>query len=129
MSIQHFTAGALAALALISTSAFAGSGAGLKQQGVASYYSDRFHGRKTASGDRYDKSAMTGAHRSLPLGSKVRVTNLGNGKSVVIEINDRGPWAGKRLLDMSRRAAQDLGMISSGVAKVQLEMVDEDGGS
>ncbi len=92
-----------------------------EQQGRASWYGRGFHGRKTASGERYDMHAMTAAHRTLPLASWVRVTNESNQKSVVVKINDRGPYVGNRVIDLSYAAAAALGMRSSGVGKVKIE--------
>lgn len=124
MTIQTLAAGMLAALAFSSLAAVAGGDAGFKQKGVASYYADRFHGRKTASGTRYNKQALTAAHKSLPLGTKVRVTNLKNGESVDVEINDRGPYVKGRVIDLSKEAARELRMVGSGVAQVRLEIID-----
>ena len=90
------------------------------QQGRASWYGPGFNGRKTASGEIYDMNAMTAAHKSLPLGTKVKVTNLGNGKSVVVRINDRGPFYGNRILDLSKAAAGKIGSIEKGVADVSI---------
>ncbi|MDE1468449.1 septal ring lytic transglycosylase RlpA family protein [Aurantiacibacter sp. D1-12] len=92
--------------------------------GVASYYGRRFHGRRTANGERFDMNAMTAAHRTLPFGTRVRVTNPRNGRSVVVRINDRGPFVGGRTIDLSRAAATQIGMISSGHARVELERLD-----
>jgi rare lipoprotein A len=91
--------------------------------GSASYYAHRFHGRKTASGEIYDERAMTAAHPSLPHGTRVRVTNLGNGRSVVLRVNDRGPWTKKRLIDVSFAAAQELRFVRQGLARVRIEIV------
>lgn len=91
--------------------------------GSASWYGGKFHGRKTANGERFDMNALTAAHKSLPFGTKVRVTNESNGKSVVVRINDRGPFVGKRVLDLSRGAANAVGMTKSGVAKVKIEIL------
>ena len=93
------------------------------QVGVASYYAQRFHGRSTASGKVYDKDEMTAAHRSLAFGTKVRVTNLGNGKSVVVKITDRGPYARGRIIDVSGCAARQLGFWGHGTARVRVEVV------
>lgn len=93
--------------------------------GKASYYANRFHGRKTASGHPYFKGAMTAAHRSLPLGTWVRVINESNGNYVVVQITDRGPYARNRVIDLSRAAATDLDMLESGTAPVSLEVVQE----
>jgi rare lipoprotein A len=92
-----------------------------EQQGSASWYGRGFHGRKTASGERYDMHALTAAHRTLPLASFVRVTNQDNHKSVVVKINDRGPYARNRVIDLSYAAAAALGMRSAGVGKVKIE--------
>lgn len=92
--------------------------------GKASWYGGKFHGRKTASGERFNKNALTAAHRKLPFGSKVRVTHLGNQKSVVVRINDRGPFGNKgRIIDLSEAAAVRLGMKNAGVARVKLEVL------
>jgi rare lipoprotein A len=79
--------------------------------------------RRTANGERYDMNQMTAAHRSLPFGTKVRVTNQRNGRAVVVRINDRGPFAGRRIIDLSRGAAGAIGMVNSGVAPVKLEVL------
>ncbi len=92
-----------------------------EQQGRASWYGRGFHGRKTASGERYDMHAMTAAHRTLPLASWVRVTNQSNNKSVVVKINDRGPYVGNRVIDLSYAAAAALGMRGAGIGKVKIE--------
>ena len=94
------------------------------QNGVASWYGRQFHGRKTASGETFDMNAMTAAHRSLPLNCYIRVTNKDNGKSVVVKVNDRGPFHGNRVLDLSYGAAKQLGMSSSGTGNVSIERVD-----
>ncbi|MBN2352147.1 MAG: septal ring lytic transglycosylase RlpA family protein [Spirochaetales bacterium] len=88
--------------------------------GTASWYGGKFQGRKTASGEIFDTRAFTAAHRSLPFGTMVRVTNLDNGKSVVVRINDRGPFVVGRLIDVSRAAAVELDMMKTGVARVSL---------
>ena len=127
MLIKPLIAGVVVALALTPLTTIAGKHGDLKQKGAASYYADRFHGRKTASGERYNKQALTAAHRTLPLGTRVRVTNAKNGKSVVVKINDRGPFGKGRILDLSREAAEELRMIRSGVARVQLEVLSSEG--
>jgi rare lipoprotein A len=91
--------------------------------GVASWYGGKFHGRTTASGEPYDMHAMTAAHPNLPFGTKVRVTNLENGRSVVLRINDRGPFAKRRIIDVSRHAAEHLGFLGSGLARVRIEVI------
>jgi rare lipoprotein A len=92
-------------------------------QGEASYYGAAFAGNRTASGERFDPSALTCAHRSLPIGTMLRVTNLANGRSVTVRVNDRGPFVRSRLLDMSLAAARDIGMVRTGKAMVRLEIV------
>lgn len=87
--------------------------------GIASHYGGKFHGRKTASGERYNQNAMTAAHRRLPFGTRVRVTNARNGKSVILRINDRGPFVRGRVVDVSMAAARQLGF--SGLTKVTVE--------
>ncbi len=93
------------------------------QTGKASYYGDKFHGRPTASGAKYDKRKFTAAHRKLPFGTKLKVTNLNNGKSVIVEVNDRGPFSKGRIIDLSRAAAEKIGMIQAGVISVRIESV------
>jgi rare lipoprotein A len=92
-------------------------------EGQASYYGNELAGNRTASGERFNPRALTAAHRSLPLGSKVRVTNKTNGKSVIVRINDRGPFVKSRLIDVSYAAAQQISMIRSGHARVKLELI------
>jgi rare lipoprotein A len=91
--------------------------------GVASWYGAKFHGRTTASGEPYDMNAMTAAHPSLPFGTKVRVTNLENGRAVVLRINDRGPFAKRRIIDVSRHAAEHLGFLGADLARVRVEAI------
>ncbi len=93
------------------------------QVGYASFYASRFHGGRTASGERYDERLLTAAHRSLPFGTRVQVTNLGNGRSVVVTITDRGPFARGRIIDVSRRAARRLDFVRDGTARVKLEVL------
>lgn len=92
-------------------------------QGEASYYGAELAGHRTASGERFDPADLTAAHRTLPIGSKLRVTNLSNGKSVVVRINDRGPGSRRRILDISLAAAREIAMVGSGKAHVKLELV------
>lgn len=92
-------------------------------RGSASYYASKFHGRRTASGEAFDNGAMTAAHRTLPFGSLVRVTNPATGASVIVRINDRGPFSRGRLIDVSRAAAEELGMITRGHATVELALI------
>ena len=93
------------------------------QTGKASWYGNQFHGRKTASGERYDMNALTAAHRTLPIPSYARVTNTKNGKSVIVRVNDRGPFHGSRVMDVSKAAAQKLGFISQGTTHIKIEQV------
>lgn len=92
-------------------------------EGTASYYGKRFQGRKTASGEPFDMHQLTAAHKKLPFGSKVLVTNLGNNRSVVVTINDRGPYSKNRIIDLSKAAAKRIGMIQAGVVKVKVEVL------
>lgn len=94
------------------------------EEGFASYYADEFHGRKTSNGETFDMNGLTAAHKSLPFGSKVKVTNLGNDLSVVVRINDRGPFVAGRIIDLSLAGAKAIGMIGSGTARVRLEVVE-----
>jgi rare lipoprotein A len=94
------------------------------QEGVASFYSDRFQGATTASGDAFDQQALTAAHPSLPLGSKVLVTRPDTGQEVEVLINDRGPFVKGRIIDLSKRAARELGMIRRGTAPVMVTLLD-----
>ena len=97
---------------------------GEANEGDAAYYSDRLHGRSTASGVPYDKNALTAAHRTLPFGTVVRVTNLINRRSVQVIINDRGPYSHRRrIIDLSRMAAERIDMIRSGVVPVRIEII------
>jgi rare lipoprotein A len=96
----------------------------LVAEGRASYYSNRFHGRRTASGEHFDRRDFTAAHRSLPFGTRVRVTNLANGRKVFVKINDRGPHLKSRIIDISQAAARELGMIGSGIGNVRIEAVN-----
>ena len=95
------------------------------QDGVASWYGPGFHGKKTASGETFDQYAMTAAHRKLPLGTQVRVTNLRNGREVEVEINDRGPYVQGRIIDLSKAAAQKLGLLDPGIARVRVEVIGD----
>lgn len=92
-------------------------------RGTASYYAARFHGRRTASGEIFDNRAMTAAHRTLPFGALVRVTNPANGASVVVRITDRGPFSRGRMIDVSRAAAEELGLVARGHGTVELALI------
>lgn len=96
---------------------------GTMLKGEASYYGPGFHGKLTASGEVYDQNAMTCAHKTLPFGTRLKVTNLSNGKSVEVEVTDRGPYKKGRILDLSVAAAKKLDMTSSGVAQVEAEVL------
>lgn len=100
------------------------SSSNYSERGVASWYGEKFHGASTASGEPYDMYAMTAAHRTLPLPTWVKVTNLRNGRSVVVKINDRGPFAHNRLIDLSYSAAKRLDMIADGTTLVEIEALD-----
>lgn len=100
---------------------------GAKERGIASWYGDDFHGWVTASGEIYDMHMLTAAHRTLPLGTVVRVMNVVNGRHVVIRINDRGPYVNGRILDVSYAAAKRLGMLRDGISAIQLEVVGQYG--
>jgi rare lipoprotein A len=93
---------------------------GQRNVGLASWYGQRHHGRSTASGERYDMHRLTAAHRTLPFGTRLRVTSVENGRSVVVRVNDRGPHVAGRLIDLSYAAAKALGMVSNGVARVEI---------
>jgi rare lipoprotein A len=93
------------------------------QEGKASYYSSKLHGRKTASGETYNENKLTAAHKSLPFGTKIRVLNKDNGRSVLVSINDRGPFVKKRILDLSYFAAKQLGMLRSGISNIKMEIL------
>ena len=92
------------------------------EEGTANYYSDKFQGRKLASGEVYDKNKLTASHKTLAFGTKVKVTNLDNGKSVVVTVNDRMKKSNPAVIDVTRKAAQDLGFAKAGKAKVKLEV-------
>ena len=91
--------------------------------GIASYYADALHGRRTANGERFDMHALTAAHRTLPFGTRVKVTNLDNGRSVVVRINDRGPYVKGRVIDLSKAAARELRFLDRGTTRVRLEVI------
>jgi rare lipoprotein A len=97
---------------------------GKVQVGTASWYGKQFHGRQTASGDTYDMFQFTAAHRTLPLGTLVKVTNLRNGKWVIVKVNDRGPYVGHRVMDVSYGAAQMMGFRQRGIERVKLEVIE-----
>ena len=93
-------------------------------RGIASYYGPGFHGKKTASGERFNMNDLTAAHKTLPFNTKVEVTNLENNKSVIVRINDRGPLKKNRIIDLSFKAAKKIGMIKSGKVKVKIKIIE-----
>ncbi|MCJ8163912.1 septal ring lytic transglycosylase RlpA family protein [Pontibacter sp. E15-1] len=94
------------------------------QKGEASWYGSRYHGRKTSSGELYNKNKMTAAHKTLPFGTKVKVTNLDNNESVIVRINDRGPFVGDRIIDVSEVAARKLDFHAEGIGNVKIEVLE-----
>ena len=96
---------------------------GSVQEGMISFYADKFHGRRTASGEPFDKHALSAAHPTLPFRTQVEVTNLENGKSVVVEINDRGPFSKRRILDISPAAARQIGMMGQGTVRAKVKVL------
>lgn len=94
-----------------------------RSEGLASYYADKYQGRKTANGEIFDTAKLTAAHKTLPFGTRVRVTNLDNGKSVDVRINDRGPYVAGRVIDLSPAAARKLDMLRAGVVRVKLDIL------
>ncbi|MFC6477431.1 septal ring lytic transglycosylase RlpA family protein [Pseudomonas asuensis] len=95
-----------------------------EQKGKASYYAHKFHGRETASGEIFNNNTLVAAHKTLPLGSKVRVTNLENNKQVVVRITDRGPFIRGRIIDLSRAAAKRVDLVENGIGPVKIERID-----
>lgn len=94
------------------------------EEGLASWYGPGFHGRRTASGETFDQSALTAAHPTLAFGSRIRVVNVANGRDVVVRINDRGPFVGGRIVDLSRAAASRIDMVAAGVVRVRIFLLD-----
>ncbi|CAD5198641.1 septal ring lytic transglycosylase RlpA family protein [Pseudomonas sp. FEN] len=119
----------LAALALLSLLAGCASHEidprGYDETGMASYYGAKHQGKRTASGEPFNQHALTAAHRQLPFGTRVKVTNLANDKSVIVRVNDRGPHTRGRLIDLSRDAAAQLGMLQNGTARVRIQSLDD----
>lgn len=114
MDVRHLV---FAASVLLSLSSCARK---ITETGKGSYYADKFEGRPTASGEKFDQGKMTAAHRTLPFGTKVKVTNVANGRSVTVTVNDRGPFAAGRIIDVSKKAAKKLDMVNAGVANVKI---------
>ena len=102
--------------------------AGAQEKGIASYYGQKAHGRKTSSGERHNAYGLVCAHKKYPMGTKLKVTNLKNGKSVVVRVNDRGPYAKGWVVDLSWQAAKEIDMIAQGVAQVTVEVMKEESG-
>ncbi len=126
MNSARRTASILIVICLAATGCFNRTGPrgyGGYGAGYASWYGEKFHGHPTASGEIFDMYAYTAAHRSLPFGTRVRVTSEENGRSVVVRINDRGPWVEGRIIDLSYAAAKQLGMLEAGVVRVRLEIL------
>jgi rare lipoprotein A len=109
-------------VSLVTMVTLSGAAAQGAEEGIANFYSNKFQGKKLASGEVYDKDKLTASHKSLAFGTKVKVTNLDNGKSAVVTINDRMSKSNKAVIDVSRKAAEDLGMVKAGKAKVKLEV-------
>jgi rare lipoprotein A len=101
----------------------------LTLEGIASYYADAYNGKKTSNGETFDMNDLSAAHRTFPFGTKVRVTNLENKKSVIVRINDRGPFKEERIIDVSLAAARELDLIRAGTARVKLEVLEWGDGS
>jgi rare lipoprotein A len=113
----------VAILVTLATVSMMGIAAGQTgEEGVANFYSDKFQGKKTASGEVYDKNGLTASHKKLPYGTKVKVTNVENGKSVVLTVNDRMAASNPAVIDVTRRAAEELGFVKVGKTKVKLEV-------
>ncbi len=94
------------------------------EEGLAAYYSDVFQGKKTASGELYDRNGLTAAHKTLAFGTRVKVTDLGNDKSVTVTITDRGPYSKKRIIDLSYAAAEEIDLINAGISRVRIEILN-----
>ena len=124
ISSPRFTTGSTSSPAHVSsrTATAPPAGKSVTTEGLASYYAHDFNGKTTANGEVYDMYRMTAAHRSLPFGTKVKVTNLDNNRSIVVRINDRGPFKLERLIDLSLAAATQLEMTKTGTARVRLEV-------
>lgn len=124
---SHITAAVLCVLITGFTGCASGkvkiNGVKYPQEGIASWYGKEYHGRTTASGERYDMMAMTAAHRTLPFGTRVRVTNLENGRQVTVRINDRGPFIRGRIIDLSYAAARRINMIRQGLVRVRVDII------
>jgi rare lipoprotein A len=113
------------AVLLVALPFTATAGGGDLGSGHASYYGNEFAGRRTASGEVFNPQALTAAHRTVAFGSRIKVTHLGNGREVVVRVNDRGPWGRGRVIDLSYAAARQIGMHRSGTARVSLQLVSD----
>jgi rare lipoprotein A len=122
---RHRPAGVLAFAVLALAWPFGASATVTIQEGLVSWYGQHFHARPTASGEPFDATAMTMAHPTLPFGTQVKVTNLRNGRSVVLTVNDRGPFVGSRIADLSQAAAAYLGILRRGIAHLRLEVLTD----
>jgi rare lipoprotein A len=107
-------------LALVATSCHRKGIPSGSETGMASFYAESYNGKKTANGEIYNSSALTAAHKTLPFGTKVKVTNLSNGKSVKVRVNDRGPFVAGRIIDLTKKAAKKIDMVNAGVVKVKI---------
>ncbi|MDA9558317.1 septal ring lytic transglycosylase RlpA family protein [Vibrio sp.] len=126
MKIKHIIMIAASALLVACSSVKGKTSAellGWTDDGGASFYGKRYHGRTTASGEKFNMWAMTAAHKELPFGTRVRVTNLDNGKSIIVKINDRGPFIRGRIIDLSRGSFAKIASISNGVVDVEIEVI------
>jgi rare lipoprotein A len=123
LGIKRLTVAVFAINLFACTAVLSESNAGYKDVGEASFYANKFQGRLTASGAVFDQNSKTAAHKKLSFGSKVKVTNLKNGKNIVVIINDRGPFVKGRIIDLSRSAFSLIGSLNSGVIKVRIEVV------
>ena len=112
----------VAAIMMLAVASGANPAAGQTEQGVANFYGDQFQGKKTASGEVFDKNGLTAAHKKLPFGTKVKVTNAANGKSVVVTVNDRMAASNPAVIDVTRRAAEELDFVKTGKAKVKVDV-------
>lgn len=107
-----------------SPASYSETNTGVTEQGKASFYADKYHGRLTASGEKFDQQAMTAAHKKLPFNSMVKVTNTANNRSVVVRVNDRGPFIRGRIIDLTQHAFEKLAEPSAGVINVTIEVID-----
>lgn len=123
LKLKFILPSAIAAFFYLSVAPVALAHDGGTSAGMASWYGPGFHGRQTANGETFNMNELTAAHRSLPFGTKVRVTNEATNNSVVVRINDRGPFAHNRVIDLSKEAAEDIGILAAGVGRVKIEVL------